>query len=65
MNKKCNRFTSLLVILAVVSSASAIHAQTFTKITTGDFVNNGAASRSVNFVDYDVDGDLDLYVTNG
>jgi hypothetical protein len=31
----------------------------------GDFVNDGGASRSVNFVDYDNDGDLDLYVSNG
>lgn len=41
------------------------NSQTFTKITTGAFVNDGGASRSVNFIDYDNDGDLDLYVTNG
>jgi len=39
--------------------------QTFTKITTGSFVNDGGASRSVNFIDYDGDGDLDLFVSNG
>lgn len=39
--------------------------QSFTKVTSGSFVNDGGASRSVNFVDYDNDGDLDLYVSNG
>lgn len=39
--------------------------QSFTKITSGSFVNDGGASRSVNFIDYDNDGDLDLYVSNG
>lgn len=65
MKKKCNRFAGLFVFLTIISAASAIHAQTFTKITTGEFVNGSAASRSVNFIDYDGDGDLDLYVTNG
>lgn len=42
-----------------------INSQIFTKVTSGSFVNDGGASRSVNFVDYDNDGDLDLYVSNG
>lgn len=50
----------LLVILMMPNSYSQ-----FTKVTTGSFVNDGGASRSVNFVDYDNDGDLDLYVSNG
>ena len=41
-----------------------INAQTFTKITQGDIVNDGGSSKSVSWVDYDADGDLDLYVTN-
>ncbi len=51
----------MLVIVMYHSS----RAQTFTKITTGDLVNDGGASRSVNWVDYDNDGNLDLFVSNG
>jgi hypothetical protein len=36
--------------------------QTFTKITTGAPVTETGAWRSVNWVDYDRDGDLDLFV---
>ena len=38
---------------------------TFTKITEGDIVNNGGQSNGSSWVDYDNDGDLDLFVTNG
>ncbi|MCI0692378.1 FG-GAP-like repeat-containing protein [candidate division KSB1 bacterium] len=38
---------------------------TFTKITQGAIVNDGGNSISANWVDYDNDGDLDLFVTNG
>ena len=50
----------LLIVLTV-----SINAQIFTKITDGDPVNDGGDSRAVNWIDYDNDGDLDLYVTNG
>ncbi len=40
-------------------------AQQFTKVTTGSHVNDLAASRSINWIDYDGDGDLDLFVTRG
>ena len=37
---------------------------TFTKVTTGDVVNNISNSHGCSFQDIDNDGDLDLYVTN-
>jgi hypothetical protein len=37
---------------------------TFTKITTGAAVNDAFESRSVNWTDYDGDGNIDLFVTN-
>ncbi|MEO8148829.1 MAG: CRTAC1 family protein [Bacteroidia bacterium] len=40
-------------------------AQSFTKITTGDVVNTPGDYRSVNWIDYDNDGYLDLQITNG
>jgi enediyne biosynthesis protein E4 len=42
-----------------------LHAQTFTRITSGSIVTDGGASRSVNWIDYDKDGYLDLFVSNG
>jgi enediyne biosynthesis protein E4 len=54
-----------LVLLILLSFCNILTSQTFTKVTTGSFVNDGGASRSVNFIDYDNDGDLDLYVSNG
>jgi hypothetical protein len=54
-----------LIAFTVLSNCMLTNAQDFTKVTTGSFVSDGGASRSVNFIDYDNDGDLDLYVSNG
>ena len=37
---------------------------TFAKITTGSPVTDVATSRSVNWTDFDMDGDLDIFVSN-
>src|SRR6185503_4718836 len=39
--------------------------QSFTRIVTGSPVTETGAWRSVNWIDYDRDGDLDLFVTRG
>ncbi|MFA5832457.1 MAG: FG-GAP-like repeat-containing protein [Bacteroidota bacterium] len=52
-------FTLLLFITLNVS------AQYFTKVTTGPQSNDGGDSRSVNWIDYDNDNDLDLFISNG
>ncbi len=57
--------TAVILLFILFSSNIKLKSQTFTKVTAGSFVNDGGASRSVNFVDYDNDGDLDLYVSNG
>ena len=39
--------------------------QQFVKITEGPHVNDGGDSRSVNWIDHDGDGWLDIFVSNG
>ena len=46
-------------------AGNIILAQSFTKITEGPLVNDGAESAGCAWGDYDNDGDEDLYVTNG
>jgi len=52
-----------IIFLIFLSFAS--NAQRFIKITEGAIVNDGGDSRSVNWIDHDRDGDLDLFVSNG
>ncbi len=53
-----------LTILLTSFTPHKIHAQTFTKITQGDIVNDGGDSRGCAWGDYNYDGYLDLYVSN-
>ncbi len=56
----------MLFLAALIFMFNAtLHAQTFTKITTGALVTDGGASRAVVWADYDKDNDLDLFVSNG
>src|ERR1700675_34681 len=52
-------------LLLVVASWTALAQTTFTKITTGDIVNDGGSSANGTWADYDGDGYLDLIVANG
>ncbi len=57
------RFLKILVMSSLIVTTGS--AQIFTKITSGPMVNDGGDSRAVNWIDYDNDGDVDLFVTNG
>jgi len=58
--------TKPILIAALISLASVtLKAQSFTRILTGDFVNNGGRSTGSSWIDFDGDGDLDLFVSNG
>jgi len=57
------RITLLLVSSLLLTTNN--FGQMFTKITSGPMVNDGGDSRAVNWIDYDNDGDVDLFVTNG
>ncbi|HRE39986.1 MAG TPA: FG-GAP-like repeat-containing protein [Ignavibacteria bacterium] len=57
--------TLILSLLAVIATFNLSYSQYFTKVTTGQFVNDAGASRAVTLIDYNNDGQLDIYVTNG
>lgn len=55
--------TKLIYFLFVLSAA--VNAQYFTNVTGIAPAQDVGDSRAVNWIDYDNDGDLDLYITNG
>ncbi|MCM2271272.1 MAG: FG-GAP-like repeat-containing protein [candidate division Zixibacteria bacterium] len=55
----------VLLLLALGLPELSRSANYFTPVTTGPVVTDGGDSRSVNFIDYDNDGNLDLLITNG
>lgn len=52
-------------ILLILFIASQINSQQFTKLTDIDPVIDGGDSRAVNWIDYNADGAIDLFFTNG
>lgn len=60
---RCQR--GAIVLMLTHMFLSPIISQTFTPVTTGSPVAELGAWRSVNWIDYDSDGDLDLFVTRG
>lgn len=54
---------SLITILLI--SISNVQAQIFVKVTESIVSIDSGASRSVNWIDYDNDNDLDLFISNG
>ncbi len=61
--RTCSLSVAALLILLTVVSHSAIAA--FSPVLISPVVSDAGDSRSANFVDYDNDGDLDLFITNG
>lgn len=60
------RFLHAVAAIAVcMVPVSKAHAQIFSQITTSSMVNDLGDSQTPSWTDYDGDGDLDLYVTNG
>ncbi len=58
------KFNSICVAILIVLLYPNLLCQTFTKITTGDIVNDQGQSHGSSWGDYDNDGDLDLFVAN-
>lgn len=55
----------LALVMQAATTGNLQAANYFTKVTTGPVVTDGGDSRSANLIDYDNDGNLDLFITNG
>lgn len=64
MNKTTQLTCRVAFFLGSLLISQAALGQSFTKITTGDPVTDGKNSTSTVWVDYDNDGDPDIFVTN-
>ncbi len=53
------------ILCVLIFNYQLIFTQQLVKVKEGIEVNDKGGSRSVNWIDYDVDGDLDLFVSNG
>ncbi len=65
MKKIFYSFKLLVAIIFISITIVGASGQTFTKITTGPVVSTDADSRSVNWVDINNDGLVDLFISNG
>ncbi|HMS64111.1 MAG TPA: FG-GAP-like repeat-containing protein, partial [Ignavibacteria bacterium] len=55
----------LIITLLLTIFSGIAEAQNFTKVTGSIVSIDSGASRSVNWIDYDNDNDLDLFISNG
>jgi enediyne biosynthesis protein E4 len=64
--KRATGLQSLLFLIFLVTlNLTVLHAQQFIKMSVGSPATDVAASRSVNWIDYNSDGYLDLFVSRG
>ncbi len=57
--------TIITILTTLLLTFSALRSQDFTKVTNSVVSIDSGASRSVNWIDYDNDNDLDLFISNG